>query len=79
MIFIKFCTEVVKSLFDYEKLSQIERRGSNNAHYPQLIPALEEEKLHSSLQTLLQKLSTPGNQRPVCAMWGQAIDLCSDC
>ena len=68
MTLIKFRTEVVKSLLDYEKLSQIERRGSNNAHYPQLIPALEEEKPHSSLQTLLQKLSTPGNQKPVCAM-----------
>ena len=44
MTFIKFRTEVVKSLLDYEKLSQIERRGSNNAPYPKLIPASEKKK-----------------------------------
>ena len=45
MTLIKFRTEVVKSLLDYEKLSQIEGRGSNNAHYPKLIPASEKKKI----------------------------------
>ena len=40
----KFRTEVVKSLLDYEKLYQIERRGSNNAHYSKLIPASAKKK-----------------------------------
>ena len=44
MTLIKFCTEVVKSLLGYEKLSQIGQRGGNNAHYPKLIPALEMKK-----------------------------------
>ena len=44
MTLIKFRTEVFKSLLDYEKLSQIERRGSNNAYYPKLIPASEKNK-----------------------------------
>ena len=44
MTLIKFCTEVVKSLLDYEKLFQIERRGSNSAHYPKLIPISEKNK-----------------------------------
>ena len=44
MTLIKFRTEVVKTLVDYEKLSQIERRGSNNAHYPKLVPVSEKKK-----------------------------------
>ena len=44
MTLIEFRTEVAKSFLDYEKLSQIERRGSNNAHYPKLIPASEKKK-----------------------------------
>ena len=44
MTLIKFRTEVVKSLLDYEKLSQIERKGSSNAHYPKLFPASEKKK-----------------------------------
>ena len=44
MNLIKFHTEVVKSLFGYEKLSQIERRGSNNEHYPKLIPPSEKKR-----------------------------------
>ena len=43
MTLFKFRTEVVKSLLNYEKLSQIERRGSNNACYPKLIPASEKK------------------------------------
>ena len=43
MTLIKFRTEVVKSLLGYEKLSQIERRGSNNGPYPKLIPASEKK------------------------------------
>ena len=45
MTLIKFPTDVVKSLLNYEKLSQIERRGSNDAHYPILIPASEKKKI----------------------------------
>ena len=41
---IKFRIEVVKSLLEYQTLSQIERRRSNDFHYPKLIPALEKKK-----------------------------------
>ena len=44
MTLIEFRTEVAKSFLDYEKLSQIEWRGSNNAHYRKLIPASEKKK-----------------------------------
>ena len=78
MTLIKFCTEVVKILLGYEKLSQIKRRGSNNAHYPKLIPVSEKKKNTTLPSKRCYKNGQRHETRYQCVLCEDKPPLCVD-
>ena len=78
MTLIKFRTEVVKSLLDYEKLSQIERRGTNDAHSPILIPASEKKKTPTLRYKRCYKNGQRHETRYQCVQCEDKPPLCVD-